>query len=226
MSTELEQKQQPAATPMKLVVFGATGGTGRYVLKYALEKGMLVRAYVRNPSKMTITHDRLEVVKGNLLDEEMVEKAMEGMDYAISVAGHSGKNYPKRMMENFIKAVIRGARKHQVKRVIYQAGAFNPSPGQKMPMKLKMMRAVFGRMKRLMKMVKDNDRVVLFLNAIEDVDWVITRPGMLSDKPSQGELISANEMAPGTVSFTDLAKYTVGLLDNPEYEHQHPYPGY
>lgn len=38
---------------MKIAVFGATGGIGKFVVKHALEKGYEVNAYVRNPQKIT-----------------------------------------------------------------------------------------------------------------------------------------------------------------------------
>jgi putative NADH-flavin reductase len=44
---------------MKIIVFGATGGFGQYVVKQALEKGVVVTAFVRTPSKLELAHDQL-----------------------------------------------------------------------------------------------------------------------------------------------------------------------
>ena len=44
----------PSIKKLKLVVFGATGRTGREVVKQALEKGHHVTAVVRTPEKLTI----------------------------------------------------------------------------------------------------------------------------------------------------------------------------
>jgi uncharacterized protein YbjT (DUF2867 family) len=44
---------------VKLLVLGATGGTGREVIGQALEQGHDVTAFVRDPGKMASTQGRL-----------------------------------------------------------------------------------------------------------------------------------------------------------------------
>ena len=46
---------------MKFSVLGATGESGKYLLEQALADGHQVIALVRNPDKITTTHDNLEV---------------------------------------------------------------------------------------------------------------------------------------------------------------------
>ena len=46
---------------MKIAILGATGQNGICAVKQALDMGHTVIAVVRNPSKMTITHDNLKV---------------------------------------------------------------------------------------------------------------------------------------------------------------------
>ena len=59
--------------PMKIIVFGATGGTGREIVKQALERGHDVTAFVRNPDKVKMTHERLSIEKGNVMDASSVD---------------------------------------------------------------------------------------------------------------------------------------------------------
>lgn len=53
---------------MKVIVFGATGGTGRELVKQSLDKGYAVTAFVRDPSVILIEHENLNIVKGDVLD--------------------------------------------------------------------------------------------------------------------------------------------------------------
>ncbi|HZK48634.1 MAG TPA: NAD(P)H-binding protein, partial [Thermoleophilia bacterium] len=49
---------------MKVVVFGATGRTGRLLVEGALARGHDVTAFVRAPNKLGALRDRVRVVQG------------------------------------------------------------------------------------------------------------------------------------------------------------------
>jgi putative NADH-flavin reductase len=72
---------------MKLLIFGATGGTGRQLVNQALQQGHEVTAFVRNPAKMTTQHEKLKVVKGNIMDCHSVGAAVAGQDAIFSALG-------------------------------------------------------------------------------------------------------------------------------------------
>lgn len=70
---------------MKLIVFGPTSGTGRELLKQALEQGQAVVAFARNPAKIEdLEHASLRVVRGDVLDPKGVESAVAGQDAVLS----------------------------------------------------------------------------------------------------------------------------------------------
>ena len=72
---------------MKLLVFGATGGTGRRLVQQALEQGHVVTAFARDPSKIKLAHDNLRVVRGDVLQPDSVESAVAGQDAVVSALG-------------------------------------------------------------------------------------------------------------------------------------------
>ena len=55
---------------MKITIFGATGKTGQFMLKQALERGYEVVAFVRSPQKITLRDPHLTVVQGELSERE------------------------------------------------------------------------------------------------------------------------------------------------------------
>lgn len=72
---------------MKLLIFGATGGTGRALVEQALEQGHRVTAFARDPAKVRVTHQNLTVAHGNMLDSSSVEAAVQGQDAVLSALG-------------------------------------------------------------------------------------------------------------------------------------------
>ena len=74
---------------MKVLVFGATGGTGRALVEQALEQGHAVTAFARDPAKVRSAHRNLTVAQGNMLDANSVEAAVQGQDAVLSALGTS-----------------------------------------------------------------------------------------------------------------------------------------
>lgn len=72
---------------MKLLIFGATGGSGRALVEQALEQGHKVTAFARDPARVHITHKNLRVVKGDILTYDAVEAAINGQDAVLSALG-------------------------------------------------------------------------------------------------------------------------------------------
>ena len=48
---------------MKIVLLGATGDTGKPLLRQTLEKGHIVTAILRDPSKLAVEHANLTTIK-------------------------------------------------------------------------------------------------------------------------------------------------------------------
>ena len=72
---------------MKVLIIGATGGTGRQLVEQALTAGHEVTALVRNPGKIRARHERLRVVQGDILDFHSLDLALAGQDAVLSSLG-------------------------------------------------------------------------------------------------------------------------------------------
>jgi putative NADH-flavin reductase len=71
---------------MKIAVVGATGATGRRVVKHALAQGHFVTAIARHPDRLA-SADRLSFVPGDVLAPAGLASALDGADAAISCIG-------------------------------------------------------------------------------------------------------------------------------------------
>jgi hypothetical protein len=59
---------------MKLVVLGASGGTGKLRVEQTLAAGHDIVALVRNPAKLAARHERLTIISGDVTDPAAVER--------------------------------------------------------------------------------------------------------------------------------------------------------
>src|SRR4051795_12439091 len=112
----------------RIVVFGSTGATGSHLVKHALAAGLTVRVFVRSPAKLPAEvreHPSVEVAQGDLTDLAAIDAAIAGADMVVSTAGNA-KASKSMLMTAFVKQAVQSMRKHGVKRLVYQAGAFSP----------------------------------------------------------------------------------------------------
>jgi len=86
-------KTEAGSGSLKILVYGATGKVGGHVVAEALNRGHLVTAVSRDPSRITNSHDHLTAVKGDILDPDSVAELVVDQDIVIvSVRGIAGKS--------------------------------------------------------------------------------------------------------------------------------------
>lgn len=104
---------------MNVLVFGASGGIGTWVVYYALKNGHRVTAYVRHPQKMQQDNENLTVVQGEITDQEKVADALVGQDAVIWCVGIPMKwKYPEKQSLEGHKVLIQAMQERGVKRLI------------------------------------------------------------------------------------------------------------
>jgi putative NADH-flavin reductase len=72
---------------LKVLVLGATGGTGRQIISQAIERGHSVTAFVRAPDPLKLFGDRIVVIQGDLLNRSELKRVLEGRDAVLSSFG-------------------------------------------------------------------------------------------------------------------------------------------
>jgi putative NADH-flavin reductase len=78
---------------LKILVYGASGKVGSHVVDEALNRGHIVTAVSRDPSRITQIHGNLSVVQGDILDPESVASLAVDQDVIIiSVRGIVGNS--------------------------------------------------------------------------------------------------------------------------------------
>lgn len=209
---------------MKIVVFGATGGTGKQVVKQALEAGHQVTAFVRSPSKLDIEHANLTVFQGDVINAEKVEQAIAGQEAVISTLGPSRPPVPN-MMETAAKNIIMAMNKHGLKRLVSTTGAGVRDPRDQPKLFDKFMKALLTLMAR--NVLHDSEANVNTIRA-SDLDWTIVRFPRLNEGPHTGEYRVGyiGKDSGSQISRADGADFILEELSKGEYLHKAPIVSY
>jgi putative NADH-flavin reductase len=198
----------------RLGLFGATGGTGVHLIPLLLERGFRVRAVARHPSSLTLRHEHLEVVEGDVLDPGPTARAIAGCDAVISLTG------PRRLEPTTVyseggRNLVAGMRAAGVRRLV-AVTALGTSKDFRMPPVLGFLaRNVVGWFLR--HGWRDGAKFETEL-AREDLDWTVLRPPALNHQPPRGgyrRAIAEHLRSPFRLSRADLARAVLDQLDDP-----------
>ncbi|MBX3173793.1 MAG: NAD(P)H-binding protein [Gemmatimonadaceae bacterium] len=106
---------------MHIAVFGATGRVGGRFVEYALAAGHTIRALVRDISKID-PRPGLEVVQGDVLTVDDVERTIAGTDAVVSGLGGAGVEAPGDAQSQGMRNIVAAMTKLGIKRVLGVAG--------------------------------------------------------------------------------------------------------
>jgi len=211
----------PRRRPARVLIVGATGGTGRQLVTQALERGHAVTALVRDPSRLPLSHPQLTVVQGDVLDYGCVEAAMRGQEAVLCALGHKRFLGPTRILSQGTRHILRAMEALGVSRLVCETAlGIGDSAGRMglyytffvipviLPFyfwdKTRQERAVAG----------------------SGVDWTIVRPGVLTNGSPRGRYRHGRDLGSllGTVriSRADVAAFMLDQLESDTYFRRAP----
>jgi putative NADH-flavin reductase len=212
---------------MRLTIFAATGGVGRQLLDQAIAAGHQVTAVVRDPTKLS--HQGVRVVTADLAapDPATLKSAVDGADAVLSGLGARSAAEAGVAWRGTL-AIVQAMRAAGVRRIVVVSAApigTVPSPGRPTPPKHDpgdgfFMRYLGARFAKTAFRTHYAD-----LARMEDIlrdsglDWTISRPPKLTDKPLTGTYRTAygqNIRGGFAISRADVAHSMLDALDRPE----------
>ena len=205
---------------MKLLVLGATGGTGKAIVHAALAAGHEVTILVRNPEKaQDLSGARL--ITGNALDPKAVAEALTGSDAVISALGTPVSPFREvRLLSSATRILVDEMRRQGVSRLLAITGmGAGDSAGHG--------GFFFDRVFKplmLRKVYQDKDRQEAIIRE-SGLDWTIVRPSVLNDKPATGRVRAMIDLADfhgGTISRADVAGFILDELEARRWENASP----
>ncbi|GAA3924212.1 SDR family oxidoreductase [Hymenobacter algoricola] len=191
---------------MKLLIFGASGATGRQLVQQALDQQFSVTAFVRSPARFTLSHPNLRVVQGDILQPETVEAAVPGHDAVLSALGVSQNRVGDTTLSDGTQTILEAMWRHGVRRFIAETSlGVGSSRGEEGFVFRRVIRPLF-----LKHVFADKERQEALVQA-SPLDWVIVRPAGLTNGPRTGDykvaLSFANTRIRGRISRADVADF-------------------
>lgn len=108
-------------TLKNIVVFGASGKTGREVVQQALSNGYHVTAFVRRPTYFNVTASHFTVIEGNINNIGQVRDAIRGKDAVIITLGVSKTFHHDAEVVSGIHTIAEAMKEEKVDRMIYMS---------------------------------------------------------------------------------------------------------
>ena len=166
---------------MKVIIFGATGGIGKWALKHALEKGHEVTAFVRSPQKVKLQHERLTLFKGDVTKREDYMEALKGQEAVIWCIGMPIQGVKDFTTVEAHKYLIEAMQVNGVKRVIDWA-----TPSLRFPERDKWAVATIVPLLAGLTFIREGHRQFIAYHRMyveAGLDWTIVRFCGPTDKP-------------------------------------------
>ncbi len=200
---------------MHIALFGATGGTGQQVLTQALEQGHRITALVRDPVKLT-PRPGLTLVVGDVLDAAAVAECLTDTEAVVCVLGSHGAKPP--IEARGTERILAAMHDQGVRRLVVVTSL---GVGESRAQLAWVWRVIMDlTLKSILEAKAEQERLV----KASGLDWVIVRPGGLTDGPRTGAYRCGTDptLKAGRVSRADVADFVLRQLTGDSFLHQTP----
>lgn len=201
---------------MKLLILGATGGTGRSTLKEAKALGHDVTVFVRERTKLSAEEQAgTRVVTGTLPeDEPVLAEAMRGQNAVISALGRGLSFTPEGLMKRSVPVILRTMGQAGVRRLIFTSAFGIGETWRDTPL----LPRLFAR--TLLRGIYADKTLGEALIRQSDLEWTIVHPTKLTDGPRKGTWRSGERLplpALPKISRGDAGAFLVSQLNDTSY---------
>ncbi|WCT13433.1 NAD(P)-dependent oxidoreductase [Mucilaginibacter jinjuensis] len=197
----------------KILLFGASGGTGKQFAEQALKAGHSVTAIIRNPDTFAMRHQNLRIIKGDILEPTGLIKAFEESEIVISCLGIP-KIQPTTLYSSGMANIINVMEKSGLQRLIcISSGALDIPQKSSFIMNFllknilqKIYRPIYADMRQMEQNLKDSR-----------LNWTILRAPKLTDGKKTGTYKDITGQALRgipKISRADLAAYMLAHLSD------------
>jgi uncharacterized protein YbjT (DUF2867 family) len=194
---------------MKILVLGASQGTGALAVKVALERGHKVTAFARHPDKLVLEHADLSRVSGDFHNQESVAKVMPGHEAVIITASSTTlkgfRDNPTYFSQGTAHAIA-AMKANAIKRLVVLS-AMGVGESRKLA-NFFLDKLVIGFLLKAPFLDHERQEKLVMESGL---DWVIARPTRLTNGPARKQSTRAPRLqkVPSAISRADVADFLV-----------------
>jgi len=206
---------------VNVLVFGASGATGREVVRRALDRGHAVRAFVRDPGKFGIRHASLALAVGDATEYASVERGVRDVDAVACALGSGNSLGSHPALTDGVRNIIRAMEHAGVPRFVYLSMLGVAGSGRQ----LGLVDRYIVLPLLLRNVMNDHAREEALIKR-SALDWVIVRPPRLTNGPYTGRYRSGEGVREksllASISRADVADFMVKQLTDDRHVHETP----
>ncbi|MCW2241896.1 NAD(P)-dependent oxidoreductase [Azospirillum canadense] len=204
----------------RILVLGATGGTGRLIVSQAVARGYDVTALVRSAEKASDLTGATLIV-GDARDENALRQALKGRDAVVSALGTPVSLFREvTLLSSATRALVSAMKAEHVSRLVCITGiGAGDSAGHGgflfdtviFPLVL---RKVYADKNRQEAIVRDSG-----------LDWVLVRPSVLNNKPGRDTIRTLTDLSGfsgGTIARANVASFVLDQVRDDTWVHRSP----
>ncbi len=199
----------------KIIVFGATGGTGKQVVAQALQAGYKVIVVVRKPETFNITNSHLNIIKGDVLQPDTFQNEISDVDAIISCLGIP-KVQATTLYSESMQNIINAMEKNKKDRIIcISSGAIDIPPKSSFIMAFLLKNVL----QRIYKPVYTDMKLMESKLKNSKLNYTIVRAPKLTDGKKTGKYKDITQQPLRkipTISRADLADFMLKCINNPK----------
>lgn len=202
--------------PVRVLILGANGPSGRRTVEQALDRGLTVDALTRHPETFPIQHERLRIVAGDATDPETVDAAVTPCDAVISVIGASFTWHPVSVYSASARLVVAAMERHEQRRLLVVTSAgVRPADSHDAGFVQNLMFSLFRR--TISRTVYDDMERMEAIVAASSLDWTIVRPPGLTDEQGTGYAVAEQKIDGPYCARSDLADMLLDQLHDDRF---------
>lgn len=207
---------------MRITVFGATGRTGRPLVRQALSRGHDVVAFARSPETLDVVDDALTVVTGDAYSGDGVAEALAGSDAVVSVLGQTSDG-PDDLLTVAGDHILDAMAEAGVDRLVTLVGAGVREEGESVSLSGRVMGTVLKFVAS--EVLADAETHVEHVRG-SDTRWTVVRAPRLTNDAATGEYRAGDiELGFDSISRADTARFILDVVEDDQFVHELPKVG-